>query len=59
MLIIEADGGQHADNTQDRVRDAYMASLGYRTVRFWNSDVLANDEGVLTMILAALNNDEI
>jgi very-short-patch-repair endonuclease len=36
------------------VRDAHIAEQGYRVVRFWNSDVFANREGVLTVILQEL-----
>jgi very-short-patch-repair endonuclease len=53
-LIIECDGGQHADNPNDAKRDAGFASQGFRTLRFWNNDILANPEGVLTTILLAL-----
>jgi very-short-patch-repair endonuclease len=58
-LIIEVDGGQHADNPRDRIRDAALAAEGYRVLRFWNSDVLGNKEGVLTVILAKLQGSEI
>jgi very-short-patch-repair endonuclease len=53
-LIIEVDGGQHAESTKDAARDAFLASEGYRVLRFWNNDVLANREGVLLTILDAL-----
>ena len=53
-LIIEVDGGQHADNARDVARDAYLANEGYRVLRFWNNDVLTNREGVSVTILAAL-----
>jgi very-short-patch-repair endonuclease len=49
-LIIEVDGGQHADSATDRRRDCHLASLGYRIVRVWNSDVLGNLAGVLEML---------
>ena len=55
-LIIEVDGGQHAESESDKVRDAYLASEGYRVLRFWNSDVLGNIDGVLQTILASLNS---
>ena len=55
-LIIEVDGGQHAESESDQVRDAYLASEGYRVLRFWNSDVLGNLDGVLQTILASLNS---
>ena len=55
-LIVEVDGGQHAESESDLVRDAYLASEGYRVLRFWNSDVLANLDGVLQTILASLKS---
>ncbi|HJR23216.1 MAG TPA: DUF559 domain-containing protein [Dongiaceae bacterium] len=30
-LIIELDGGQHADSTADKIRDAWFTTHGYRT----------------------------
>ncbi|MEX2127478.1 MAG: DUF559 domain-containing protein [Xanthobacteraceae bacterium] len=53
-LVIEVDGGQHVDSQSDRVRDADLASEGFTVVRYWNSDVLANAEGVLVDLLARL-----
>jgi very-short-patch-repair endonuclease len=57
-LIVEVDGGQHADNARDRMRDAALTADGYQVLRFWNSDVLSNEEGVLTVILAKLQGVE-
>jgi len=54
-IIVEVDGGQHADSARDQARDAYLVSEGYRVLRFWNPDVLKNTEGVLEMILSSLN----
>ena len=53
-LVIEVDGGQHADNQSDEVRDRYLGSEGFRVLRFWNNDVLRNTSGVLETILSAL-----
>jgi very-short-patch-repair endonuclease len=53
-LIVEVDGGQHADSAADRERDAELNGLGYRIVRIWNNDVLGNIEGVLQMLEADL-----
>ena len=50
-LVIEADGGQHNDSTADAVRDDWLRSKGYRVVRFWNTEILGNEEGVLETIL--------
>ena len=45
-LVVEVDGGEHADNPSDVRRTAWLAGAGYRVVRFWNDEVLANPEGV-------------
>jgi very-short-patch-repair endonuclease len=55
-LVIELDGGQHADRTEaDARRSAELARRGYRVVRFWNNEVLANLEGVLDTIRRELD----
>ncbi len=54
QIVIEVDGGQHAESAADAVRDAHLAGEGYRVLRFWNNDVLGNLEGVLTTIQAQL-----
>ena len=53
-LIIEVDGGQHADCPKDLVRDQWLRARNYRVLRFWNNDVLSNISGVLEVIAAAL-----
>jgi very-short-patch-repair endonuclease len=53
-LIVEVDGGQHANSQRDNIRDRYLIGNGYRIVRFWNNDVLGNIEGVVSTISAAL-----
>jgi very-short-patch-repair endonuclease len=53
-LVIEADGGQHADDPADARRTAWLESQGWRVVRFWNNDILANTDGVLDAILRVL-----
>ena len=54
-LIIEVDGGQHADSTHDARRDATLHQAGFRTLRFWNNDVSENLDGVLQTIKSALD----
>jgi very-short-patch-repair endonuclease len=46
-LIVEVDGGQHAESVNDKSRDEYLKSQGFRILRFWNNEVLSNTEGVL------------
>ncbi|WP_395792921.1 endonuclease domain-containing protein [Aquimonas sp.] len=53
-LVIEADGGQHSESTRDAVRDAWLASEGFRVMRFWNDQILKDTEAVLESILQAL-----
>ena len=55
-LIVELDGGQHADRQiYDRERDAYLRGQGYRVLRFWNNEVMGNCYGVLEQIYGALH----
>jgi len=56
-LIVEADGGQHADSEPDRRRTANLEQEGWRVLRFWNNDVHSNLEAVLMMIVDALRAD--
>ncbi|MBC7876789.1 MAG: endonuclease domain-containing protein [Anaerolineales bacterium] len=51
-LIIELDGSQHLEQEQyDTERTAFLESLGYKVIRFWNNDVVNNMDSVLTFIL--------
>ena len=54
QMAIEADGGQHADNETDRRRTAWLKARGWRVLRIWNNDILANTEGVVGIILRTL-----
>jgi very-short-patch-repair endonuclease len=47
-LVVEVDGGQHAESVRDVERDDWFARNEFRVMRFWNNDVLQNLEGVLT-----------
>jgi len=50
-LIVEVDGGQHADPaTGDRQRDAWLRARGYTVLRFWNHDVLGEIDAVVAQI---------
>jgi very-short-patch-repair endonuclease len=52
-LGVEFDGSQHFDHAAaDRRRTEYLERLGWRIVRLWNSDVLANPEGAAEYILS-------
>jgi very-short-patch-repair endonuclease len=54
-LIVEVDGGQHAERAQeDAKRTRWLEGEGFRVLRFWNSDVLQNTEAVVESIRGAL-----
>ena len=54
-LIVEIDGGHHAERTQyDERRTITLRAKGFRILRFWNNDVLNNTDAVLETILAEL-----
>jgi very-short-patch-repair endonuclease len=53
-LVIEVDGGQHAESVRDVTRDHFLASQGFHVLRVWNHDVLANLEGVVDAVCRAL-----
>lgn len=58
-LIVELGSGQHAVmETHDAGRTAFLRSPGYRVIRFWNNEVLANTDGVLQVIAAALDSQD-
>jgi len=55
-LIVEVDGGQHADNgPYDESRTAWLNEQGYRVLRFWNNEVLSNLDGVARLLLKELD----
>ncbi len=59
-LVIELDGSQHMDSRQadrDRNRTKCIEARGFRVLRFWNTDVLTNTEGVLAAILRAISQE--
>ena len=56
-LIIEIDGSQHGTDAgvaRDNERTQWLNQEGYRVIRFWNSDLSQNIEGVLETIHSAL-----
>ncbi len=53
MLIIELDGSQHTIEG-DAARTRFLETRGWKVVRFWDTDVLLNIEGVLDAILNIL-----
>ena len=57
-LVIELDGDTHAEReSYDAARTAALARMGYRVMRFTNSDVIGNLDGVVRAILIELGQD--
>jgi very-short-patch-repair endonuclease len=54
-LIVEIDGGQHdPSSSPEAARSGFLQNEGYRILRFWNNEVLANLDGVHATIADAL-----
>lgn len=57
-LIIEMDGSQHLEQEEyDEERTKYLELQGYKVIRFWNSDVLKDIDGVILAILHAMEDE--
>jgi very-short-patch-repair endonuclease len=57
-IVIEIDGGQHGlpqGARFDDERDKFLRSRGFHVLRYWNSDVDRNLDGVMEDILRHLN----
>jgi very-short-patch-repair endonuclease len=53
LLIVELDGGHHSkmgNKDADNKRQEYLAGKDYKILRFWNSEVDKNMQGVLDTI---------
>jgi len=54
-LVIELDGGQHSEQAEyDARRSKYLASRGYRVIRFWDDAVLTSIDEVVEQIRISL-----
>jgi adenine-specific DNA-methyltransferase len=54
-LIVELDGGQHADlqrKLYDQNRTRWLEQRGYRVLRFWNIDVVSDSEAGAVLLQA-------
>jgi very-short-patch-repair endonuclease len=53
-LVIEVDGGQHAEGQRDRSRDSALQAAGFKVLRFWNNEVLTQTDAVVEQIVREL-----
>ena len=56
-LVVEVDGGQHAERQRkDADRTTFLEAAGFQVIRFWNNEVLANLDGVMSAIQVAFTS---
>jgi very-short-patch-repair endonuclease len=56
-IVIEVDGSQNGEDRAieyDAKRTAWLESQRYTVLRFWNTEVFTNTDGVLEAIYGAL-----
>jgi very-short-patch-repair endonuclease len=56
-LVVEIDGGGHGlagEIDEDVLRTEWLKRSGYIVLRFWNTEVMQNLEGVLSKITEAV-----
>ena len=59
-LVVEVDGETHFHalaEANDRTRDEYLTTRGFKVLRFTNEQVLKHPDGVFGMVAAALDYD--
>jgi len=49
-LIVECDGGQHAESAHEAKRDAWIEREGCRVLRVWNHEVPRETQAVIERI---------
>jgi very-short-patch-repair endonuclease len=62
MLIVEVDGDQNGYDSEqcaDGAGTAWPTAKGYSVLRFWNTEIFENIEGVCEAILAVSNGKRI
>ncbi len=56
-LVIEVDGGQHTElESYDAARTVWLEREGFRVIRFWNNQVLADTNSVQDAIWIAVRS---
>jgi very-short-patch-repair endonuclease len=57
-IVVEIDGGQHG-GPRDVERDSWLDGQGFVVLRFWNSDVERNLDGVAQRVLDVLEGRDV
>jgi len=58
-VVAELDGGQHALDAGDRIRDEWLQAEGYKVLRFWDNQVSEMPFSPLTLTLSPKGRGEI
>jgi very-short-patch-repair endonuclease len=59
LLAIEIDGDIHKERKDyDAYRDEFMKSLGIRTLRYNNSEIITDVDSIICRIKAELSRDD-
>ena len=53
-LVVEADGDQHATSRTDAARTGFLNAEGYSVLRFWNTEIIENRDGVIESIMSVI-----
>ncbi len=59
QLVVEIDGGYHAERTQewdDALRQQWLESAGYRVIRFTNDEVLFDIDHTIQIVENCINH---
>ncbi len=57
-LVIELDGRQHGfpdQQAQDAAKEAYLTSMGFKTLRFWNGELRRREREIKELIFRELH----
>ncbi len=57
-LVIEVDGDSHEDAAADRARDRALRAMGYRVIRFANSEIYEHRDEMVDYIWHRLHPDD-
>ncbi|WP_245418957.1 endonuclease domain-containing protein [Phyllobacterium endophyticum] len=58
-LIVELDGSQHSGSSSDLERDRRLEAAGFKTLRFWNNEILAIWTGYVRRYCMKRANDKV
>jgi len=57
-LVVEVDGDSHDDDAADRGRDGALRALGYRVIRFDNSEIYEHRDEMVDYLWHRLHPGE-